>query len=280
MGIIAILSDKNSPRLEHIRNVISDKYDVLEMREQRVLIGLLENSMDTLSLLIIDNPSNIKGIDDILDLIRRKNNYMLSLPVIVLTDQEHMVGDDNYLDSPVVGVISTCDSEKVTLTRIANSIKLSVSISFDDFSNMLRALPSLIYIKDKQGRYTFASHNWHHMYKEGQSIRGKTDLDIRKGKENAVIAMKSDLEVLTTGKGKNYIIKEDDEEGVDYLQVIKEPLKNENGEPYGVIAIINNVTDQELLRQELKQKSITDQLTGLYNRAYFDELTQHKQWKK
>lgn len=63
----------------------------------------------------------------------------------------------------------------------------------------------------------------------------------------------------------------------DYLQIIKEPLKDENDKVYGIIAIINNVTTSELLRQELREKSITDQLTGVYNRMYFEELSKTKQ---
>ena len=41
---------------------------------------------------------------------------------------------------------------------------------------------------------------------------------------------------------------------------------------YGIIALINNVTESELLRQELREKLIKDPLTGLYNRLYFEEL--------
>jgi diguanylate cyclase (GGDEF)-like protein len=95
---------------------------------------------------------------------------------------------------------------------------------------------------------------------------------MRKSKENARIAREADMKVISSGRGSNYVIKEEDDEGVDYLQIIKEPVKNEKGEVTGIIAIVNNVTDSELLKQELRKKSITDPLTELYNRYYYEEL--------
>lgn len=65
--------------------------------------------------------------------------------------------------------------------------------------------------------------------------------------------------------------KEENDEGKEFLQIIKEPIVNEDGRVRGIIALINNVTEQELLKRELRAKSITDQLTGIYNRQYFDE---------
>ena len=40
----------------------------------------------------------------------------------------------------------------------------------------------------------------------------------------------------------------------------------------GIIALINDVTEQETLRQELTRISITDTLTGVYNRTKFDNF--------
>ncbi|MCR5078322.1 MAG: hypothetical protein K6B65_00125 [Bacilli bacterium] len=188
----------------------------------------------------------------ILGSISKRNNFAFFFPVLILTDQKHMEEDDEYLDDPVIGILSASESKKVILKRIEHAIKLANSASFDEFSEMLKALPSLIYLKDSAGRYAFSSQSWHHLKLKG-SIRGLTDFEIRKDRKNAEIARASDLEVLKSGKGKRYVIKECTDEGTDYLQVIKEPLKNDDGSVYGIIAIVNNVTDEELLRQELRE---------------------------
>ena len=56
---------------------------------------------------------------------------------------------------------------------------------------MLAELPSCIYLKDRECRYVFSTHYWTHLNAEGEdwTIRGKTDLDIRKDKDNARLAM-------------------------------------------------------------------------------------------
>ena len=272
MEKIVFLCDKQSPRIGQLHNILVNDYDVLLTYDKNEIMSLLEKSFDDLSVIIVDNPSSKKYINDVLAYIKNRNNYMFSLPVLVLTDLENMDSDDKYLHNPVVDIIFFNDTEEIAVRRIENAVTLSNSTSFDAFSEMLTVLPSLIYLKDRRGRYAFMSQKMHHLYSNVESVRGKTDLEVRKDKHNAQLAMESDQEIIRTGVGKNYIIKEEDETGVEYLQVIKEPLKK-NGDVYGIIAIINNVTEEELLRQELREKSITDQLTGLYNRAYFEELT-------
>ena len=272
MEKIIFLYDNDSPRVEQLRGILVKDFEVLLTHDKNEIMYILKESFDDLSVLVVDNPSNKKYLDEVFEYIKEKDNYMFSLPVLVLTDVEHMTKDDKYLNFPVVDIIFYNDTEEIAVRRIKNAIALANSTSFDAFSEMLTVLPSLVYLKDRRGRYAFMSQKMHHLHNSIESVRGKTDFDIRKDKHNAELARQTDLEVISTGRGKSYIIKEEDERGIEYLQVIKEPLKK-NGEVYGIIAIINNVTSEELLRQELREKSITDQLTGLYNRAYFEELT-------
>lgn len=272
MEKIIFLYDNDSPRVEQLRGILVKDFEVLLTHDKNEIMYILKESFDDLSVLVVDNPSNKKYLDEVFEYIKEKDNYMFSLPVLVLTDVEHMKKDDKYLNFPVVDIIFYNDTEEIAVRRIKNAIALANSTSFDAFSEMLTVLPSLVYLKDRRGRYAFMSQKMHHLHNSIESVRGKTDFDIRKDKHNAELARQTDLEVISTGRGKSYIIKEEDERGIEYLQVIKEPLKK-NGEVYGIIAIINNVTSEELLRQELREKSITDQLTGLYNRAYFEELT-------
>ena len=273
MRNIAVCFEKESSRSKFVLDILKDDFSILEARSKEDIYSLIEKSFNDIAALILDNPSSKNYSNDLLKLISQKNNYMFSLPVLVLTDKENMDKDDKFLEAPVVGTILEGESKKIILYRLTNSIKLSDSTSFDEFSNMLTALPSLIYLKDTQGRYAFCSQHWHHLVDKHKSIRGLTDFDIRKDQENARIAQESDQRVVRSGKGTSYVIKEEDEEGKEYLQIIKEPLKNEKGDVTGIIAIINNVTNEELLKQELRKKSITDTLTGLFNREYFEELS-------
>ena len=272
MDKIAILYNEQTNRIKYIVDVIKDEYEIIHVHSLNEVKTLLDNSFTSLITLIIDHPSDKPYINALLKDIEERNSYMFTLPVLLLTHYTMVEEDDKFLSDVAVGMITEGESKNTVLRRIKSANKLSNSASFDDFSKMLTALPSLIYLKDKNGRYAFCSQDWHHSKYPNQSIRGLTDFDMRKSKENARIAREADMKVISSGRGSNYVIKEEDDEGIDYLQIIKEPVKNEKGEVTGIIAIVNNVTDSELLKQELRKKSITDPLTELYNRYYYEEL--------
>ena len=275
MKNVAIISNSESERINRLIEFIKDDYNVTTVYGQKNALDLLNSGFDNISVLIIDNPFSLENVSEILSFVKNKNNFMFSLPVLVLTDEKNVDKDDKFLVNPVIGVITSSDTKNIVLSRINNAVKLANSTSFDDLSDILTALPSLIYLKDSKGRYAFCSQDWRHLANPNDTVRGKTDPEIRKHKRNTKLAHKSDMEVIRTGKGTSYTIREGGINGTkDYLQIIKEPIFDSNKEVIGIVGIVNNITSQEVARRELRAKSITDQLTGVYNRVFFEELTQ------
>lgn len=271
---VIIIYDKTNPRVDYLKKTLKDQYKIVKITNHALIKEKIDELFYDVSAVIIDNPSKKQYAKKLIRYIEDKNDYMLALPVIILSDEEHVKKDEKFLDGAAVSIIVKDTSKKIVLKRIEKSIRFVNSTSFEEFSKMLKSLPVLIYLKDKKGRYAFCSKYWHHLYDEDDkdwTIRGKTDLEIRKDKANAKKAMKTDLEVISSGEGRTYVIKEKEDTGSEYYQVIKEPIKNNNGDVKGIISLVTNVTEQELIRQELRKKSITDGLTGLFNRAYFDE---------
>lgn len=141
---------------------------------------------------------------------------------------------------------------------------------------ILNEIPSCIFFKDTECRYVFATHYWKHLNSDGDpnwSITGKTDLDIRKDKENAMKAMDADKHILETGESSEYVIKEVTDGVVEYLQLIKRPVRDDDGTIIGIVGLINDVTKQIQLEQQLssymealKVESETDPLTQICNR--------------
>ena len=273
MNKAALYLKEDSERSEYLQDAVSSEFELIKLYSFEDVDKYLKEHFDDLSFIVFDRPIVLDGFKEIISYIGSKNNYMFSLPALILVDKYNYDENIDFFVPPINEVICSNDRKEININRIKNAIRLANSTSFDEFSEMLKVLPSLVYLKDIEGRYAFCSQNWHHLKDQKKSIRGLTDFDIRKDVNNARIARESDLEVIRTGIGKSYTIKEVDEEGTDYLQIIKEPVKDEEGNVTGIIAIINNVTNEELLRQQLREKSITDQLTGLYNRSYFEELT-------
>ena len=234
-------------------------------------------SGEELSAVLIDTPSAFPEIERLIHCIDTRKNDLLAFPILILTDPEHLSADERYLGGSVVDCVVKPLRPAVFRNRLKNAEQLLSSVSFAEFSQMLRSLPANIYLKDAHGRYVFSSQTWHHLNTDNDpnwTIRGKTDLDIRKDKENAKRALESDLRLIRTGKGSSYIIEENDGQQ-EFLQIIKEPLFYEDGRVRGIIALINIVTEQEQMRRKLRERYITDQLTGVYNRSYYTEyLTQ------
>ena len=226
---------------------------------------------------IIAYPSRMEGSRGLIDCINSGNNYLFAIAVLVLTDPAEVEKDMDFLGDAVVDCIELPLNTKLALNRIKIAEELKNSVSFSEFARMLKVLPSNIYLKDINGRYVFSSQTWHHLNTDNDpnwTISGKTDLDIRKDKENALLAMESDRKLIESKTGTSYIIEENNDGIREFLQIIKEPLFFPDGRVRGIIALINNVTEQELLRRELKERSIHDQMTGMFNRAFLDEYLQ------
>ena len=71
--------------------------------------------------------------------------------------------------------------------------------------------------------------------------------------------MASDKEIIRTGKDTSYVIEENDEGKQEFLQLIKSPTYDDNGNVSGIIAIINDVT--EAMSDDTKTATFFDAVT-------------------
>jgi diguanylate cyclase (GGDEF)-like protein len=275
---ILLYSKRGSNTRNTLIEVLGDSYTLINVFDIKDAVDVLTSGTDIM-VVMIDYPSEIPSAQELIDFVDKNNRSVFNIPILILTSQEKKFADSEFLGGPVADVMVRPFVPAIISNRLKVIMKQFDSVSFEGFSQMLTALPSNIYLKDDKGRYVFCSQIWNHVDTGGDpdwTIRGKTDLDIRKDKHNAELAMESDKRMLETGKGTSYIIKETGPDGKDqYLQLIKEPLRHEDGHVKGIIALINDVTEQETLRRELTRISITDTLTGVYNRTKFDNFVKN-----
>ena len=228
-----------------------------------------------MAAILADTPSKLENFRELIDSVAEQNSYVFSTPILIITGAagDPVMNDDiALLGGPVVDLIRRPIHPWILKNRLEQARKLANSLSFSDFSKMLAVLPSLIYLKDDQGRYVFSTKIMRHLTAANlDELRGKTDPEVRLDHENAEEALQADLEIVRTGKGTSYVIDVNVFGRQEYLQIIKEPIRDDAGTVRGVIALINDVTEQELLRRALTRVSITDRLTGLYNRSYLDD---------
>ena len=71
------------------------------------------------------------------------------------------------------------------------------SLDYEAFLGIIHNSPSCIFFKDTQLRYVFCTKHWEQQ--NSKDVIGKTDLEIRKDKENAILAMEADKNIIKTG---------------------------------------------------------------------------------
>ena len=211
--------------------------------------------------------------------LRAVNSEVLfdTIPILIASLRDPDESDARCLEEGAIDFMMKPYQRDVVKQRIENAIRLKDSRTFYEIETMLKELPSNIFLKDAEGRYIFATHYWHHLKTAGDpnwSIRGKTDLEIRKDYDNAVKAYESDKEIIRTGVGTSYVIEINADGIREFLELIKRPVFDAEGNAVGVIALANDVTETELLKRELEERARTDELTRLNNRRSFDEVLQ------
>ena len=263
----------NEQNCEELCRILGSEYDITVVKNMKAAEVILKQSEENINALLI----NADLQEDICKAVAfvKSGQRLISIPILIFADEN--TSEDRFacLGSGVVDCISKPYNSRIIKNRIANAIALTGSMTFYGIEEILKQLPSNIFLKDNECRYVFATKYWHHLKKPDDpywSIRGKTDLEVRKDKQNAIEAHKKDMEIIKTGKGQTYTI-EINEDGIqEFFQIIKQPLFNEDGFVTGIIGLINNMTEYELLKRKLREKAITDELTGLYNRTYLDEF--------
>lgn len=133
------------------------------------------------------------------------------IPMIAISAALPTPQDMDCIEHGFFDLITAYAPAPLIHTRINNAIRASDSLSLAEVERMLKALPACIFLKDTECRYVFSTQYWNHLDTHGDpdwTIRGKTDMDVRKDKENAKKAMEADRRILETGEGTEYVIEE------------------------------------------------------------------------
>jgi len=137
---------------------------------------------------------------------------------------------------------------------------------------ILDNIPNIAWLKDREGRYVAVNHPFSKALGLAPAdMVGKSDYDIYPH-ELAVKYEKDFKNVIVTGT-RTYIEESivDRKGKTRYVEKIKTPIFNDAGVVIGIIGIAHDVTSRKEVEVKLRHDSTHDVLTGLYNRAFFDE---------
>lgn len=268
-----LLIDADAQDRQELRALLSEEYKFIEFDSAREGRAFLDENGAVVAAVLLRPDASRDDEDAFLEYLQGDADFS-AIPVLLLADGTAVGELSERLERGFVDCIEKPYCPTVIRNRITNAIRLKDSVTFSEIEKMLKALPSNIYLKDKEGRYIFATHYWHHLDHSNDpnwTIRGKTDPDIRKDRENALAAQERDMEIIRTGKGTSYTIEINADGIQEFYDIVKEPLYDDAGGISGIIGLVHNVTEHEQLKREFHRQATTDELTGLHNRVYFYE---------
>ncbi|MCL5995639.1 MAG: PAS domain S-box protein [Chloroflexi bacterium] len=139
-------------------------------------------------------------------------------------------------------------------------------------------VPDSIYFKDRQSRFIRINQAAAERYgfsDPAQAI-GKTDFDVFTP-EHAQPAYEDEQEIMRTGQP--IVAKEETETWTNrptaWVSTTKMPLRDEAGNIMGTFGVSRDITERKRTEEKLLYLSTHDVLTGLYNRAYFEQALAH-----
>jgi diguanylate cyclase (GGDEF)-like protein/PAS domain S-box-containing protein len=137
---------------------------------------------------------------------------------------------------------------------------------------ILDNIPNIAWLKDRRGKYVAVNDPFGKAFGVApEDLVGKNDYDIYPP-ELAMKYEKDSREVMVTGTRTYFEESSIDQDGkIQYLEKIETPIYNDTGVVIGIIGIANDITSRKEVEVTLRHDSTHDILTGLYNRAFFDE---------
>ncbi len=266
------------PMAEELIGLLEQDFDIERTDNEDTGFGILDDEYDVISAVLVDL-GMLRSSDYKIIKMMDEDKIFASIPVIAISDHPVTPEDMECYDRGCTELLTPPGYHQMLYNRINNAIRAKDSFTYSEMQKMMRELPANLFLKDAEGKYIFSTQYWHHLHKGDErhwTIRGKTDIEIRKDKQNALKAMEADKRILETGVGTDYIIEENDDGVQEFLELIKRPVFDENGNVSGIIALINDVTEKELMKLELERRSRTDGLTGLLNKGAAEDLARMK----
>jgi len=150
--------------------------------------------------------------------------------------------------------------------------ELEKQISF--MNALMEGVTDSIYFKDLQSRFLLANKGLAKKLglKDPKEAIGKTDFDFFT-REHAEPAYIDEQNIIKTGEPIVNIEEKETWHGRknEWVLTTKMPLYDKDGNIIGTFGISRDITDRKKAEEKIQYLYYHDRLTGLYNRAFFDE---------
>jgi PAS domain S-box-containing protein len=138
------------------------------------------------------------------------------------------------------------------LSRYSKNLERQVRERTLEITGILEYTPSVIYIKDKYGRYSLVNSRFEELFNiEGEHVFGKTDRDLFPP-EIADRLRASDIETLSKRRPCQIEEAVARDDGLHTYLSVKFPLYDEQGQPTSVCGISTDITELKKVQDKLR----------------------------
>lgn len=238
---------------------------------------------DTIDCIIVDyNLPKMNGIEFV---SKFNNKYKSDVLIIFLTGQgSEKIAAESLKSGAHDYIIKNELSSEILYKSIIKGIEKrdferKEKTHKEFVEKIIELIPTPLFYKDKNGIFLGGNKAFEEILgKSKEDFIGKTVYEILK-EEDAINLSAKDKELLEKPSTQNYESEFIDKNGeTKYLVNNRVTYNNSFGEVDGIIGIIIDVTESKKKEIELSEKSYMDGLTKMYNRRYFDEISE-KEWK-
>jgi len=292
--IALVTSEIRLKRAQSIAHVGNWEFDITGMKiwvseEGLKIHGIEQNSsyisIDTFRNLVVeeDRPKLDMSVKLF---IENNDNYDIELRMVRADDgQERIMHSNAILEKDhngnplrIVGVIQDItDFKRVEKMLRNNEIKYrSLYHEYQQkqllLKSLINSIPDLIFYKDKDSVYLGCNKAFESFAgTEENRLIGLTDFDLF-DKEMATLFRTMDITMINQNSPrKNEEIVTYPDGSKVYLETLKTPYYDPEGNLLGLIGISRDITERKKKEEEILFLNYHDVLTGLYNRTYFDE---------
>ena len=144
---------------------------------------------------------------------------------------------------------------KEELSRYSKDLERQVRERTREINSILQYSPSVVYIKDKKGRYVLVNSRFEELFGvQNDEVRGKTDYDIFP-KEAAEQFRNNDLKVLSERRSCQVEERVHQKGDMHTYLSVKFPLYDESGDIVSVCGISTDITDVKKAQDQLRRLS-------------------------
>ncbi|GEM_PF-1495969 len=164
-----------------------------------------------------------------------------------------------------------CFARDITEKKKSES---ELSEAKDYLENIIESANDIIYVLDRSGQFTYLNPKMEEFGYKREDLLGKYFLEILSNRHRG----RRFRRTLKDGVRQVYEVEmlESDGKSVRNVVISTSPLLNDKDKIEGVLVVGKDISDRKRVEERLKRLTITDSLTGLYNRRHFSKTLKEK----